>query len=164
MDKTINDYELYGYKKQIHIIIYDNDKINICDSEWNKINRYYISSINFLMSSSLFNPHNISYNDVNNDYSFYSQNSLSTTNSKIIKKNIETNENKSINSFYSILLYSISYSKINKIIETDLSYMFYECSSLISISGLSKLNISNIINLAGMFENCYSLVEINDIF
>ena len=41
--------------------------------------------------------------------------------------------------------------------------MFYGCSSLLKVSGLSKLKV-NYVNLSHMFENCFELKEIKDIF
>ena len=46
---------------------------------------------------------------------------------------------------------------------TDLSYMFYECSSLKSISDLDNLNINNVTNLSYMFYGCSSLSSISGI-
>ena len=46
---------------------------------------------------------------------------------------------------------------------TDLSYMFYECSSLISITNLYDLNINNVTNLSYMFFGCFSLTSLSDI-
>ena len=52
----------------------------------------------------------------------------------------------------------------NSIFANDLSYMFYDCSSLLHISGLSKLNISYTKSMCHMFENCIKLEEIKDFF
>ena len=46
---------------------------------------------------------------------------------------------------------------------TDLSYMFYGCSSLILIQDLNKLNTSNLTNISSMFSGCSSLIFINGI-
>ena len=46
---------------------------------------------------------------------------------------------------------------------TDLSYMFSECSSLISITNLYHLNINNATNLSYMFFGCSSLTSLSDI-
>ena len=45
----------------------------------------------------------------------------------------------------------------------DLSYMFCECSSLISISNLNDLNINNVTNLSNIFFGCSSLTSLSDI-
>ena len=52
--------------------------------------------------------------------------------------------------------------KENKTI-TDMKYMFKECSSLVSISGFSKWNITNVTNIHGIFYNCSSLKDLSDI-
>ena len=54
-------------------------------------------------------------------------------------------------------------SKDYYIIVKDIKYMFYECSSLLSITGLSKLNTSNIKNMSHLFENCSLLEKIGNI-
>ena len=46
---------------------------------------------------------------------------------------------------------------------SDLSYMFSECSSLVSIDNLCDLNINNVINLSYMFFGCSSLTSLSDI-
>ena len=45
----------------------------------------------------------------------------------------------------------------------DLSYMFSECTSLISITNLYDLNINNVTNLSYMFYGCSLLTSISDI-
>ena len=37
---------------------------------------------------------------------------------------------------------------------TDMSYMFYECSSLSSLPDISKWNTSNVTDMGGMFTGC----------
>ena len=46
---------------------------------------------------------------------------------------------------------------------SDLSYMFSECSSLVSIDNLCNLNFNNITNLSYMFFGCSSLTSLSDI-
>ena len=46
---------------------------------------------------------------------------------------------------------------------TDLSYMFYECSSLILISNLYNLNVDNVTDISNMFFGCTSLKSLSDI-
>ena len=45
---------------------------------------------------------------------------------------------------------------------TDLSYMFYECTSLIEIYNLYDLNINNVTNISNMFFGCSSLTSLSD--
>ena len=158
-----NEYKSFNYIKQIHHIIYNNNNIDISDFETNKINKYYIPSLNFLVPSSSFNlseirNYFIDEDNSNNQHSF-------TSNISGITKNTNTNENNNTYKyFYYILLHKINSPKINKIIAINLKGMFYECSSLISISGLSQLNISNVNNMSFIFSKCSSLKQINDIF
>ena len=55
----------------------------------------------------------------------------------------------------------IRLSVINNI--DDISYMFDDCSSLISIQDISKLDTNKIINMSKMFCNCSSLIALPDI-
>jgi surface protein len=45
----------------------------------------------------------------------------------------------------------------------DLSYMFYECESLLSILMESEWNMNHFTNLSYMFYNCISLRDLTDI-
>ena len=45
----------------------------------------------------------------------------------------------------------------------DMSFMFYKCSSLVSLPELSKWETKNVINMSGMFYRCSSLVSLPDI-
>jgi len=83
-------------------------------------------------------------------------------------KNLSTNKNSIMPSFLNNLeTKSGDYGNKNKkkknIISLDLCNMFYGCSSLLNVSGLSKLNISNAVDLSHMFENCTKLQKIEDI-
>ena len=41
-----------------------------------------------------------------------------------------------------------------------MNYMFYNCTSLLSLN-LNNFNTSSVINMEGMFSNCYSLISLN---
>ena len=45
----------------------------------------------------------------------------------------------------------------------DISYIFHNCSSLTSISGIEKWNFSNINEMNIVFFNCSSLISLPDI-
>ena len=75
----------------------------------------------------------------------------------IFKKEKNTDEDKNLSQFNCL---KILLPKKNKIIVTYLSYMFSGCSSLESISGLSKLNTNNLLDISHLFENCTSLSKI----
>ena len=99
----------------------------------------------------------------------------------IIKKNdIKNNElevklnqikslNNMINMFQSNENEPINLSEISSIIDwdtsnvTDISNLFYNCSLLKSIQGLSKFNTSNITNISNLFYNCINLTSVDDI-
>ena len=46
---------------------------------------------------------------------------------------------------------------------SDISFMFYKCSSLLSLPDISKLNTNNVINMSAMFAGCSSLSFLPDI-
>jgi len=46
---------------------------------------------------------------------------------------------------------------------TDMSYMFYDCNSLISLPDISKWDIKNVTDMSYMFYNCSSLKSLPDI-
>ena len=46
---------------------------------------------------------------------------------------------------------------------TDMSWMFYECSSLISLPDIYKMNTLNVTSINSMFNGCSSLPELPDI-
>jgi len=82
-----NEYKLFNYIKQINHLIYNSNNYNISDIELNKINKYYISSINFIEPLSLFNSseiQNYCYNEVNSKIQY----SFTPNNSKRKKKKI----------------------------------------------------------------------------
>ena len=45
----------------------------------------------------------------------------------------------------------------------DISYIFYECSSLLSLPDISKWNTNNVNNMSYMFSGCSSLKSLPDI-
>ena len=55
----------------------------------------------------------------------------------------------------------ISKWNTNKV--TNMSYMFAECSSLLSIPDISKLNTNNVTEMSYMFLGCSSLLSLPDI-
>ena len=54
-------------------------------------------------------------------------------------------------------------SELNTYYVTDMSYMFRNCSSLSSLSDISKWNTDNVTNMSGMFCDCLSLTSLPDI-
>ena len=52
-------------------------------------------------------------------------------------------------------VFEIKLSGINNI--TNMSYMFYRCSSLLSLPDISKWNTDKIINMKALFTGCTSL-------
>ena len=46
---------------------------------------------------------------------------------------------------------------------TDMSYMFYDCSSLLSLPKVLKWDTHNVTNMSYMFHGCSSLLALPDI-
>ena len=104
-------------------------------------------------------------------------------NSNIINLNIKSKENEStkqqLQSLSSIVEENVSNNKKNedKIIKNknsllvplnylniiDMSYMFYDCNSLILLPDISKWNTENVENMNSLFFNCNSLKSLPDI-
>ena len=77
-------------------------------------------------------------------------------------------ENKKINLCE---LYNLKYENKNNYVKvkliqkdnvTNMSYMFYDCSSLISLPDISNWNTNNVTNMSWMFNNCSSLIYLPD--
>ena len=45
----------------------------------------------------------------------------------------------------------------------DMSYIFSNCESLLSLPNISKWNTNNIINMSNVFSDCESLFSLPDI-
>lgn len=56
---------------------------------------------------------------------------------------------------------SCDLSKLDSSKVTDLSYMFYYCTSLTSISGVNELDTANVINMMDMFDSCTKLTTLD---
>jgi len=132
--------------------------------------KYVLEHINY----SILCEYNIKDEDLNKDIQILNcyeevkikNNSLEGNNNKNeIRNNCELYLNdKKINFTFK---YSFSNKGINKInikckkdLIIDMNYMFFNCSSLISLN-LSNFNINNVINMSYMFYNCSSLISLN---
>ena len=138
--------------------IISEEKINF-DNEYKKENKNNqlkeTKTENSFYSNNKIEEINKPFNDVFNNYEYNAMNPNSI--SEI--KSSDNNESKSLYSYY----YSILTNNEKNIMATDLSYMFYGCSSLLSITGLARINTSNVIDMAHMFDKCSSLKIIDDI-
>ena len=72
-----------------------------------------------------------------------------------------------IDNKYQIFDYNQKFLKVKLLImnkkKINLSYMFYECYSLISFPNISKWNTNNIKKMESMFRGCVSLISLPDI-
>ena len=71
-------------------------------------------------------------------------------------KKLDMNENKIENNQLKIILIETKHI-------TNMSYMFYECKSLVSLTDISKWNTANVVNMSFMFYNCINLKSLPDI-
>ena len=178
--KSLKIFNLLSKEEEILEKVYKDENINeYSESEYNSNdldnqlnttfkNTYNNSDINTIINEAIniFYKNNYSNEDNNNDKRNsiinLSHDYLSPSYSTILKYNNDFEYCSSCgNSF--ILNFMGIRANFENIIVTNLSYMFYGCSSLTSISGLSLLNTSNVTNLSHMFENCSLLKEICDI-
>ena len=131
------------------------NKNNISYEEKEKIKQIFIESHNFLYPYFSFEPLDIKSTNKINDYYLINDPSK---HSKIIQRNKTIKKNKTLYEYlYFIKLNLYESYRRNYIIPNNLSYMFYGCSSLISISGISKWKTINVKDMSHMFENCTSL-------
>ena len=117
----------------------DNCSITINEKEYS-LSEYYI----------------IKKNDIKNNELEVKLNQIKPLNN--MSYMFQSNENEPIN-----------LSEISSIIDwdtsnvTDISNLFYNCSLLKSVQGLSNFNTSNITNISNLFYNCINLTSIDDI-
>ena len=78
--------------------------------------------------------------------------------SSIYDKNNSSNKKTEDKSIKNSLSVPLNYLNI-----IDMSYMFYECNSLISLTDISEWNTENVTNMSNMFCKCYSLFSLPDI-
>ena len=87
-------------------------------------------------------------------------------NNKDICTMIIDNKEYNIERFYDVNNYEnnilkIKLKGINNI--TNIKFMFFRCSSVISLPDISKLNINNVKDMSFMFNGCSSLISLPDI-
>ena len=157
-------FDFSDYKTKSQFIFNYSSKNAISEDKKKQINQTVFQSHNFLLPFLSFDSILFRFN--NNGYKLININLFSSPNInyKLIKKNnkdIETNN--LLENIYYNLLYLDNYCDINNNIITDLSCMFYGCSLLKSISGLSKLNIINVQNMSHIFDKCSNLENISNI-
>ena len=77
---------------------------------------------------------------------------------KLCANDNEINEDKGDNNDNEFFIKLIAIDKI-----TDMSYMFFECKSLISLSDICKFDTSRVTDMSNMFNECESLKILPDI-
>ena len=116
------------------------------------------------MSNKEISEINIIYSIEGKDINIFGSNFIEN-NKNICKMVIDNKEYEITNDFdvenYNNNLLKIKLKGINKI--TNMSYMFSECSSLISLPDISEWDTSNINDMSHIFENCSSLISLPDI-
>jgi len=162
-EKKIRNYELYYNINEMNNnnIINDIKKIN---NEYNIKNK--IINILDIYNKMNNNEINIIYKIKDNDKR------LKIFGSEFVKNNknncviIYEDKEYELNEYFNISdnikdELKIKLRGINNII--NMSCIFYECSSLLSIPDISKWNTSNIINMSYLFGNCKNIENIPDI-
>jgi len=161
-EKRIRNYDLYYNINEMNnnIIIDEIKKINNEININNKI-------INIL---DIYNKMN--NNEINIIYKINRDNKMKIFGSEFVKNNkdnchiIYEDKEYELNEYFNISYnikdeLKIKLRGINNII--NMSCMFYECSSLLSIPDISKWNTSNIINMNYLFGKCENIEYIPDI-
>ena len=130
-----------------------NDKINNIINIYNKIINNDINII-----------YNIEYNYKDNYIRLFGEEFVN--NNKEICKILIDNKEYELMEEYNVYNYNEEKLKINLIgikNVTNMSYMFSDCSSLLSLPDISYLNTNNVTNMCGMFYGCSSLSSLPDI-
>ena len=154
----------YINRNKLHILLCKSYKKDISDYDEQKMQEIFDNSHCFLFKSSLFDSNKFQ-NDCNiKEENLINADSFFSTITTIVKKDSKTIKNKDFYEyFYSLKFTSYDIFGVENIVANDLSYMFYGCSSLIYISGISNWNTDNVISMAHLFEKCSKLKNIIDI-
>ena len=128
----------FNYKRKLKLIYIHYNKTIISEDDRKIMNEIIIESHNFLHVA--FSPdffelqnNNINENNLANDFI------IPLTTTETIIKNKDYDENNTLSEFLNILkLPFVNSYENDNIIPTNLRNMFLGCSSLISISGISK--------------------------
>ena len=149
------------YRKKLNLIyIFKKEIISVSKRE--EINKVIFESHNYQSLSSSFYSYKFKDHNINQCNSI-KEYSISSVKSEKEKSN-HTDENNSLNEYFYLLTLSLDNSyKRNIINPNNLSYMFYGCSSIIFISGISNWNTIQVKNMDHMFEKCSSLKNIIDL-
>ena len=98
--------------------------------------------------------------DINKNNDFYPDNiDESTINEDIITNSFKLNLNNFLSEYNKVrIVKGNCYSCLK-----NMRYMFYGCSSLISLPDISKWNTNNVEFMSDMFIECFSLIYLPDI-
>ena len=160
LEKEQGDENINEYSESI-----SENNSNDLDNQLNSTftNTYNNSDINTIINQAINIYYKNNYSNENNDSEIkYSTINLSNDFLSHLFSTIKLQNNNNdceYNSLYEnyINLNFLNNKRLNinesldNIIATNLSYMFYGCSSLLSIRGLNKINISNVKNLSHVF-------------
>ena len=110
--------------------------------------------------------------EINIIYDIKERNEIKIFGKEFVKNNINICKMIIDNKEYEITeRYNIKSKKINKLkikLEginnvNNMSYMFFGCSSLLSLPDISELNTNNVTSMGNMFFGCSSLLSLPDI-
>jgi len=189
LDDVIKNLEIYYQIFHDYVYTFDDRKLNY-ELLYN-INKIEQNNDNILKVLNKINNDDSIGNKINIIYDIYKNNNIKKPNEIEIKYKINKNENKvklfgkdfvSNNKSFCKILYDDKYYDLQENFEiknienntftivlrgikyiTDMSYMFYLCTSLIELPDISKLDTSDITNLSYLFKECKSLVSLPDI-
>ena len=144
----------FHHKYLNHIYLFQKENSNYSEKEHEKI---IFNSLSYKTS--------FSYELNNNDDKSLSfeESSISFSGSST-KQNNMININNCLTEDYFYFLKNVrNISKKGKIPVLKICYMFYGCSSLISVSNISQFDLSKCKDISGLFELCKSLEYLSDI-
>ena len=173
-----NIYNNYEKKKRNYELYYNMGEINVDDilNDLSKINKEFNNSRkirNILNIYNKMNNNDLNNNEINIIYKVKDNKKVRLFGTEFVNNNkykcqyifedkeFELNTHFNIHSNYDKDKIEIKLIGINDI--NDISCLFYDCSSLLSLPDISRWNTSNIINMSYLFGNCSSLTYLPDI-
>ena len=161
----------YNHKDEFNIVLKGLNEVTNMGSMFSRC--IYLSSFYSLQDKSdSFNNTNIISTNHQNTISHSLSTESKKTNSiydgckSVTNTSNSSNDNTSTNTYIlfnnrELLLNDISQLDTSKV--ENMSNMFNECKSLISLPDISNWNISNVTDLNGMFKKCPKLISLPDI-
>ena len=142
---AIKSFEIFNGDNSDSTLFEDNNKMKMEEENINILKIIEELNEKYLEANDLYYGYSLSSLKISSIESNFSPNYKKSLNLNIKTENLQSES-------------SLFFSKIKNI-----SFMFSECISLVSLPDLSKWDISNVRDMRKMFEQCNSLISLPDI-